>query len=106
MILKVYFSLISLLMLSHDVKHKHIVVIGQAKNAKGGAIVVSKENGIYYLEGIYKWDEEVYDKQVKVSGSLRIENLKRIKQKPGIPMVAQLVGIKRTIVKPKWELVK
>jgi hypothetical protein len=106
MIIKLYFSLFSLLMLCQEVKQDHIVVIGQAKNAKGGAIVVSKDNKVYYLEGIDAWDEDVYDKQVKVSGILKIENFKRTKPKPGIPMRAEMVGIKKTILKPKWELVK
>jgi hypothetical protein len=106
MILKVCFSLISLLMLCQETKQDHIVVIGQAKNAKAGAMVITKDSGGYYLEGIDSWDEEIYDKQVKVSGILKIENLKRSKQKPGLPMRQEMVGIKRTILKPKWELVK
>jgi hypothetical protein len=106
MIINLCFSLFSFLMLYQEVKQEHIVVIGQTKNAKGGAIVVSKDNGVYYLEGIDSWNEEIYDKRVKVSGILKIENLKRSKQKPGIPMRAEMVGIKRTILKPQWELIK
>lgn len=105
-ILKFYFSFISLLMLWQEAKQDHIVVIGQAKNAKAGAIVITKDSGSYYLEDIDSWDEEIYGKQVKVSGILKIENLKRSKQKPGIPVRQEMVGIKRTILKPKWELVK
>ncbi len=106
MIIKLCFSLFSLLMLCQEVKQDHIIVIGKAENAKGGAIVVSKDNGVYYLEGIDSWDEEIYGKQVKVSGVLLIENFKRTKPKPGIPMRQEFVGTKKTILKPKWELVK
>lgn len=82
-----------------------IVVIGNAENAKAGAIVIAKDDKkIYYIEGLSYWDNKTVGKLVKVSGKLLIE--KTEPRKEGEEIKQQIVGVKRTIQKPKWELVK
>lgn len=46
-----------------------ITVKGIAQNAKGGAVVTSKEIP-YYIEGMFAWPAELLDQRVKVTGKL------------------------------------
>ena len=49
-----------------------ISVRGIAENAKGGAIVVTADSNIYYLDNIDSWDNKFYGRQVEVKGKLKI----------------------------------
>jgi hypothetical protein len=53
---------------------KKINVTGTAQNAKAGAVVVTTDNSVYYIEGMDSWSEEVLNTQVKVSGELHEVN--------------------------------
>lgn len=77
-------------------------VIGKAENAKAGAIVTS--NNIYYLDKIDFWEDNMVGKTVKVTGKLMIEERKPVQ--PGEDVPQQIVGVKRILLKPKWELVE
>lgn len=104
---KLYFSLILLLNVSKNSSDKDVVIFGEARDAKAGAIVISIiDKRVYYIDGVDYWDPKIYGKKVKVSGKLLIENIKMKPAKKGIPVAAQIVGIKRTILNPKWELTK
>jgi hypothetical protein len=107
-ILKFYFSFMTLLISCKDTSKNGVVIIGRADDEKDGAIVVAN-NGkkVYYLDGVDSWPAKIYGKMVKVTGEkILIEELKEIPRKPGQPFPQQAIGIKKTILKPKWELVK
>lgn len=88
-----------------NLKTTTITITGQAQNAKAGAMVVSNtDNKMYYLDGIPSWDEQTIGQTVKVSGQLLIERFDP--PKPDEPVRQQIVGEKRTIKHPKWEVVK
>ena len=107
LLLKVYFSLMTLLVSCKDTSKNDIVIIGQAAEEKDGAVVISnKDKKQYYLDGVDSWQESIFGKMIKVSGKLLTEEIKEIPQKPGLPPPQQAPGIKMTILKPKWKLVK
>lgn len=100
-----FYFLVMTLLGYGNVNEKDIVVIGHTANAKQGAIVISeKDKKGYYLEGMHYWEERLIGKKVKVTGKLLVEKFDP--PKPGEPEKQQMVGEKRTILKPKWELVR
>jgi hypothetical protein len=118
--LKIYFYLI-LLLSCENVNKKNanscrdnitlnkdsIVIVGIASDCKAGATIVSEnDQKRYYLEGIDYWDETIVGKKVKVSGKLFIEDLKEEVVKNGEIIPQQMIGVKRTILNPTWELVR
>jgi hypothetical protein len=97
----------SLLISCKDTSKNDILIIGRAAQEKDGAVVISnKDKKQYYLDGIDWWDDSTFGKVIKVSGKLLIEEVKEVPRKPGLPVPQQAPGIKRTILKPKWKLVK
>lgn len=80
-------------------------IIGKAQNAKAGAIVISDtDQKIYYLDKVDFWENSVVDKTIRVTGKLRIEERKPVP--PGEDIPQQVDGVKRILIKPKWELVE
>ena len=63
-------------------------------------------NKVYFLDGIDSWNEKIYGKTIKVKGKLLIEKIKEIPKQLGLPIPQQMIGTKRTILKPYWELIK
>jgi len=85
-------------------QEKNIVVIGTAWNAKGGAIVVTKKEAVYYVRGLVDWDKKFYGKKVKLTGKLvLVDHPKRGKDQP---LVQDMEGTQRIVEDAKWELVK
>ncbi len=84
---------------------KEITVIGKAENVKGGAIVISNsDQKMYHLDKIDFWPTNIIGKTVKVKGKLIIEEKKPVQ--PGQDIPQQITGVKRILIKPKWELVE
>jgi hypothetical protein len=105
--IKITLSIILLLVGIKGFGQKTKVVVGEAVNFKAGAAVVIKnEKRAYFLDGISFWEENIVGKIVKVKGRLKLEDIKKLPHKPGFPIPQQMVGIKRTILKPKWILMK
>ena len=50
--------------------NKKITITGTAQNAKGGAIVITKDSSIYYIDGLPYWEDDVVNTSIKVSGEL------------------------------------
>jgi|GEM_PF-1532807 len=79
-------------------------IIGKAIDAKAGAIVMTSDESIYYVEGLSYWNKEVYGKKVKITGTLVVEetqnshNLKVVTQK--------IVGKKKIIKKSKYIVIE
>jgi hypothetical protein len=87
-----------------NVDENKMVVIGRAENEKAGATVMSdSDKKRYYVDGIHSWDEGTVGKMVKVTGELVVmENYPKHQEEE----VQEMIGIKRIIKKPKWELAK
>jgi hypothetical protein len=103
-ILQLYFLVITFLG-GKNLPEKEIVVIGNAENAKAGAVVVSvQDKKMYYVGGLSSWEEGVVGKKVKVTGKLKVEKFDP--PKPGEEEKQRIVGEVRTLLKVKWELVK
>jgi acylphosphatase len=80
-------------------------VTGYAENRKGGGVVLSViDSASYFVEGIDSWDEKMVGKKIKVTGTLHIQHFDPLK--PGEEERQMIVGTVRTLLKPKWELVK
>ena len=105
--LKFYFTITTLFISCKDVKQNQIEIIGKADNSKGGAVVVSnQDNKVYFLDGFDSWNEKIYGKTIKVKGKLLIKKIKEIPKQLGLPIPQQMIGTKRTILEPNWELIK
>ena len=108
MLIKIPFWFTIVTLLSFNVQEidnatKKITVSGKAQNAKDGAIVVMKDE-TYFLDGVPRWPDQYYDKQVKVSGKLKIVT----SEKPGADSITHAVwfGTRKYIKNPKWNLIE
>ncbi|MHA1256950.1 MAG: hypothetical protein ACTSPS_15260 [Promethearchaeota archaeon] len=50
-----------------------ITILGIAKDAKGGAVILTPEKVPIYIKGLDSWSPELYDKQLEVTGVLKEE---------------------------------
>jgi len=50
-----------------------ITLIGTAKDAKGGAVIITTDEHVIYIKGLDFWSSELLDKHVSVSGLLKQE---------------------------------
>jgi hypothetical protein len=87
-------------------QNKNIVVTGKALDAKAGAVVVSDDKGIFYIDGLPSWSKEFYGKKVKVTGKLITENGKNNNADTTKPLVQEIAGPTKIIKNAKWEIVK
>lgn len=82
-----------------------ITVIGIAEDDKASATVVNKEGQHYVLKGIYRWDEKLIGKLVKVTGRLFIAKYMVDTLHP--PLYWQEKKSDTYFLQnPKWKLVK
>lgn len=56
-------------------KDQAVMITGIAQNGKAGALVKSREGDIYYIDGLSAWPADMINKQVAVSGDLKIETI-------------------------------
>ncbi|MFX1258106.1 MAG: hypothetical protein ACFFAN_09615 [Promethearchaeota archaeon] len=54
---------------------QQITLLGTAKDAKGGAVLITTDNDVIYIKGLEFWSSELLNKQVSVSGLLNKEKL-------------------------------
>jgi len=47
-----------------------ITIEGIAQNAKSGGVIITNDSVIYYIEGVDSWEDNFYNKKVKVKGIL------------------------------------
>lgn len=50
-----------------------VTIIGVALNGKAGALVKATDGKVYYIEGLSVWPSDIHNKQVTVSGFLKVE---------------------------------
>lgn len=79
-----------------------ITVIGLAENAKAGAIVITKDSLIYYVDRLTEWPTEFYSRQVKVVGYFTIKEGVRPKEGEDTPQ--QIEGKKKIVKDAVWEI--
>jgi hypothetical protein len=84
-----------------------ISIKGIAENSKAGAIVVTNDNQVFYIEGINNWNIEILRKQVQVDGYLLVEhhNESELVNEKG-EYNQGYSGEIRKITKPVWRLVE
>ncbi len=105
-VLKILLCIVALISYENTNQY-NIVVIGRAANCKDGATVVCfKDKKRYYVSGLYRWEPKIVGKKIKVSGKLLVEELKEEPPIHGVIERQQLVGTKRTILNPKWEVIR
>ncbi|MFX0070196.1 MAG: hypothetical protein ACFFAO_03810 [Candidatus Hermodarchaeota archaeon] len=46
---------------------------GTAKDAKGGAVLLTPEGNVIYIKGLESWPSNILDKSISVSGLLKEE---------------------------------
>lgn len=51
-----------------------VTITGTAKDAKAGAVVITSDNQVYYLDKLDAWNKDVVGKQVRVTGKVVVKN--------------------------------
>ena len=85
---------------------QNITVIGIARNGKDGALVLTKEHSVYYVDGLEFWEDSINGKEISVMGVLKIDSLatNEMKNEKG-EWKAGVVGDKKAIRNAKWKVV-
>lgn len=86
---------------------QNMTVTGIARNGKDGALILTKEDSVYYIDGLELWEASVNGKEISITGVLHIESAavdemknERDEWKAGV------VGDKKTIRNAKWRVVE
>jgi hypothetical protein len=83
-----------------------VKVVGEADDAKAGAIVVLADGVPVYLSGVDAWPAEVRGRAVRVTGTLRVgQPAPQARVSPSGEHSAGMTGSALVIESPKWELV-
>jgi len=45
-------------------------IVGVAKNAKAGAVIISDDNKIYYLKNVRHWKRKYLNKKIEITGDV------------------------------------
>lgn len=90
----------------YNMEDQNITVIGIARNGKEGALVLTKEDSVYYVGGLEFWEDSINGREISVAGVLKIESLptNEIKNEKG-EWKAGVVGDKKTIHNAKWKVI-
>ena len=88
-------------------KHNEVIIIGVAHKGKGGAILLTEKNELYYMDEIDSWEENVVGKKVRVTGRLTIKTIKEnnLKNKYG-GWKQGIEGDKKIIQITNWEIIE
>jgi len=103
-VLKIFLSAILFTFNCKNANDRNIMIIGKALNEKSGAVIISNENVMYFVDGYDYWGKKYYGKKIKVTGVLVTKNLK--KNTDTTVIIQEMVGIKRTIKNPKVTLLE
>lgn len=57
----------------HDLIDLNAHFTGRAENAKGGAVVVLRNQEVIYIRNLPSWDDAVVGEQVSIKGIVRLE---------------------------------
>ena len=64
-------------MYEDDIMSKKVLLEGVAKDAKGGAVLVTGD-GIVYIKGLQSWNDDMLNKKITVEGILKEEQYLRV----------------------------
>lgn len=81
---------------------KRIKVIGVAEEAKGGAIIVTEKDSVYYVGNHKDWKKKFLNNKVVVSGRLVIVTYKKLDS----TRIVQEIRRKPWIKNPIYKLVR
>jgi len=101
----------SILVISTSCSNKHIIkalspmektkltIVGIEHNSKAGAMLLTDKNEVFYIAELDEWNDQFYEKKVKVSGFINTENFKEeeLKNKKG-EWVQGMIGDKHSIL--------
>jgi hypothetical protein len=62
---------------SNAMNSKDTIIMGKVNNAKYGAVVVTSNNDVYYIDKFKSWSSDYIDKPVMVKGKFVIKKLKK-----------------------------
>jgi len=103
MLVNLCFSLIIFLS-NGDALVKEVTIIGEAQNAKYGAVVISEKTRIvYYLDGVEAWEPRLVGRLVSVTGKLKRKRFPTPKK--GEEVSAGITGRIRILLNPKTNIV-
>jgi len=91
---------------NNDMKDKEATVIGTARNGKGNALIITKENIAYYINGLDSWETAVVGKEISVTGILTVETLTEedLKNEHG-EWKQGVAGDRKIISKARWQFI-
>jgi len=52
-----------------------VTLLGLAKDAKGGAVIITTDNNVIYIKGLQSWSPDMADSLVSVTGLLKREKI-------------------------------
>ena len=91
----------------NNMEDQSITVMGIARNGKGGALISTKEDSVYYIDGLDFWEASVNGKEISITGVLHIESFavdemknERDEWKAGV------VGERKSILNAKWKVIE
>ncbi len=88
-------------------KDQSITVTGIARNGKDGALISTKEDSVYYIDGLDFWEASVNGKEISITGVLHIESfgVDEMKSERG-EWKAGIVSDQKTIRNATWKVVE
>lgn len=94
--MKLIFYLMVVTILINCTTQEKLILEGTAIDAKAGAIIITSNDSIYYVEGIERWKENILDHTVRVKGYI-----KRVVNDPDSLFYYQGMYKQTIITKPK-----
>lgn len=93
-----YTLLCLLLSCSSAQNGERVAITGLAQDAKWGAVIITDDKTVYYIDGMDKWDKQLYGSTLTVWGYLDIVETLPAK---GNKQKQQITGIQKLIRKPR-----
>lgn len=91
----------------NNMEDQNITVFGTARNGKDGALVLTKEDSVYYVDGLEFWEDSVNSNEISVTGVLKIESLSTNEMKnEKDEWKAGVVGDKKIIYDATWKIIE
>ncbi|WP_107037498.1 hypothetical protein [Brumimicrobium mesophilum] len=83
-------------------RKNRITVIGKAENAKGGAIIETEQDSIYYVGKLKDWNQKLLGQMIKISGRLVVITTNNLDETRIVPFI----NVKPVIKRPIYRIVK
>jgi len=84
-------------------KEQTITITGVAQNGKAGALVKTSDGKVYYIEGLSIWPFDLHNKQITVTGILKVETVSESDLKNDLDEWKQgMTGQIKMIQNAKW----